>query len=343
MDGQTEHALTVVLGAGSSHGCADGQITPPLNPQYRPPLAKDLFAPNFEQILSRFPTVRARADELRTKLAKGKSFEDVFRNVLASAYRNKTFWPYQVPLYLRELLWTVSDDYLQGSSKFDTLVRCVLESKFRRVLFLNLNYDLFLEYALANYDGHEFNNANSYRQTLKRWLYVKPHGSVNWGSILENCPRDGGGVLRPSLLQDPPVLSKDIVPVLWNRHSGDFYTPGGKPPGFLYPRIVVPTDEPKEFICPREQIEEAKRFIKTCDHFLFIGFSAQDEHIIELLREIPDRSLFIIVSAGDAVNIMERLESRIHSFGCNGHTTELHDQGFGTYIESSDFESLVAE
>lgn len=343
MNAQSEHALTVVLGAGSSHGCADGQITPRTNPQYRPPLAKDLFASSFEQILSRFPKVRARADELRTKLAKGKSFEDVFSNILDSAYRSKTFWPYQVPLYLRELLWTVSDDYLQGSSKFDTLVRCVLESKFRKVLFLNLNYDLFLERALTNYDGHDFNSANSYIPTSKRWFYVKPHGSVNWGSILENCPRDGAGVLRPSLLQDPPVLSKDLIPVLWNRHSGDFYTPGGKPEGFPYPRIIVPTDKPKEFICPTDLIEETKRFIQTCDHFLFIGFSAQDEHIIDILQEIPDKSRVIIVSGADATSILERLQTRIHSFASNGHTTELHDQGFGNYIEGSDFESLVAE
>ncbi len=104
MDSQTEHALTVVLGAGSSHGCADGQMTPRVDPQYRPPLAKDLFSANFEQILCRFPKVRARADKLRTKLAKDRSFKDVFRNLLDSARRNGAFWPYQVPLYLRELL-----------------------------------------------------------------------------------------------------------------------------------------------------------------------------------------------------------------------------------------------
>jgi hypothetical protein len=343
MNGQTENVLTVVLGAGSSHDCAGGQIAPRVDAQYRPPLAKDLFAPTFEHILSHFPKVWARADELRTKLAKGRSFEDVFRNVLDSAYRNKTVWPYQVPLYLRELLWTVSDDYLQGSSKFDTLVRCVLESKFRRVLFLNLNYDLFLEHALTNYDGHDFNNVNSYAPTSKRWRYVKPHGSVNWGSILENCPRDGTGILRPSLLQDPPLLSKDLIPVMWNRHSGDFYIPGGEPSGFPYPRIIVPTDEPKEFICPRGQIEETKRFIQTCNHFLLIGFSGHDEHIVDILQEIPDGSRVIIVSGGDATSILERLESRIHTLLSKGRTTELHDEGFGRYIESSDFESLIAE
>ncbi|HEV2388506.1 MAG TPA: hypothetical protein VGS20_14765 [Candidatus Acidoferrales bacterium] len=105
----------------------------------------------------------------------------------------------------------------------------------------------------------------------------------------------------------------------------------------------MPADESKEFICPGEQIEEAKRLVQTCDRVLFIGFSAQDEHIFDILQGNPDRSRLIIASGGDAANISERLQSRTHGLSANRHTTELHDQGFGSYIESSDLESLVEE
>lgn len=340
MPGRTEHTLTVVLGAGSSYDCAGGETPVRSDPRHRPPLAKDLFSPAFETILARYPKVGARADEFRTKLAKGQSFEDIFRKVLESAYRNGAIWPYQVPLYLREVLWTVSDDYLQGSSKFDTLVRSVLESKFRQVLFVNLNYDLFLERALTDYDGHDFNDLGSYSPASKRWFYVKPHGSVNWGSILENCPTDGAGVLRPSLLKEAPVLSKDLIPVMWSRWSGDFYTPGGNPPGFPYPRIIVPANEPKEFICPENQVQMAKRFMGECDHFLLIGFSGHDSHIVDLLKHIPDASRVVIVSGGDATEVLQRLRSRIETL-VSGVKVDLHDEGFGKYIEGLAFESLV--
>jgi hypothetical protein len=345
MDGRSEHTLTILLGAGAPYDCAGGETASAVNAHYRPPLTKDLFAPAFETILGHYEMVRARSNELRTKLAKGKSFEDVFRTLLDSAHRHKTFWAFHVPLYLRELLWTVSDDYLQGSSKYDTLVRCVLESKFTKVLFLNLNYDLFLERALTNYDGHDFKDLDSYCPGSKPWSYVKPHGSVDWASILENCPTNGHGIHRPSLLREPPVLSNHLFRVFWNRRHGGFYSPapGGEPSGFPYPRIVVPTDNPKEFVCPGYQVEEAKHFIGKCDHFLLIGFSAHDEHIVELLQGIPEKSHVIIVSKDDATDILERMRSRIPTLNSEGQVIELHNEGFGFYIEGSAFERLVAD
>lgn len=311
MAGTSSNRLIIILGAGASHDCADGFTAAQISAAYRPPLAKDIFARQFDGILSRYPAVTARLDELRTKLAKGGNFEEIFRGLLESAECHQNFWPLQLPLYLRELFWTISLDYLRGSSKFDTLVRRVLESSFEEVMFFNLNYDLFLEDALTNYDHHEFGALSSYIPQSKKWRYVKPHGSVNWARILENCPGDDAGSFFPSRLQEMPIFSSELRFVMWNRHSHDFYIPGGGPPGYLYPQVVVPTDRPKSFVCPESHVEQARTFIQNCQKFLLIGFSGRDDNVVDLFREMPSHTRFAIVGKGDARKIHTRISTRV--------------------------------
>src|ERR1700735_3263195 len=126
----TGKQLTIILGAGASHDCGDKNTAAQVNDDYRPPLAKDIFARRFDGILNRYPAITARLDELRTQLSENGNFEQIFRTLLESAARHQKFWPLLLPVYLRELFWSISLDYMQGSSKFDTLVRRILESSF---------------------------------------------------------------------------------------------------------------------------------------------------------------------------------------------------------------------
>ena len=209
-------------------------------------------------------------------------------------------------------------------------------------MFFNLNYDLFLEDALTNYDHHEFNSLASYTPQSKKWLYVKPHGSVNWSRILKNCPVDGMGILLPSRLQEMPVFSSELRVVMWNRHSRGFYIPGGGPPGYLYPQLVVPTDRPKNFVCPEDQVDQARTFIQNCRRFLLIGFSGHDEDVVDLLQNVPSQSHLTIVSKGDARTIFYRISSRVPSLQSKGVVSSFHEDGFSKFVGSKTFEQFVA-
>lgn len=336
----TAKQLTIILGAGASHDCGDENTASRLKNKFRPPLAKDIFSGRFDGILNRFPAITARLDELRTQLSKNGNFEEVFRTLLESATRHQTFWPFQLPLYLRELFWTISEEYIQGSSKFDTLVRRTLESSFEQVLFVNLNYDLFLEDALTNYHQHQFLDLTSYMPSSKNWRYLKPHGSVNWARIMVNCPSDSSGWFFPSRLQDPPVCSPDLRIVMWNRHSGDFYIPGGGPRGYLYPQVVVPTDKPKSFVAPDEHVAEARRFIDTCRHFLAIGFSGRDEDVLRLFEAVPSESRWTIVSQGDARASVRRISSTVAALKPKNGTLACYDKGFSKFVGDKVFEDF---
>lgn len=216
-------------------------------------------------------------------------------------------------------------------------MRCALDSRFESILFVNLNYDLFLEFALERYGNHRFNSLSSYLPDGQKWLLVKPHGSVNWARILENCPTDSAGIPRPSWLQGRPVFAPELRVVMWNRHSQDFYIPGGGPPGYLYPQIVVPADRPKGFVCPEDHTDRARAFVEGCRDFLLIGFSARDDDVLDLLRSMPSRSRVRIVSGKDARAIFRRISSRIRSVKSKKLVVSFYSSGFSGFIESKRF------
>jgi hypothetical protein len=339
MDGGFPSKLTIILGAGASHDCAANQTQ--VNRHWHPPLAKEVFAPRFEAILSHYPKVQARLDEIRTRLDQGENIEGILRDLYYAADRTRNYWVLGIPLYLRELFWTISLDYLRGSSKFDTLVRYALDSPFENILFLNLNYDLFLESALERYGNHEFDSLSSYLPDGKKWLLVKPHGSVNWARILENCPTDSTGRPLPSLLQGPAIFSPELRVVMWNRHLHDFYSPGGGPPGYLYPQIVVPANGPKGFVCPGDHTDRAKAFIKNCQNFLLIGFSARDDDVLDLLHSMPGRSRVMIVSGKDARAIFKRVSSHVPSLKAKKLVVSFYSAGFSRFVESERFRTSI--
>ena len=339
MDGGFPSKLTVILGAGASHDCAGKETQ--VNGRWRPPLAKELFAPRFDQILSHYPKVQARLDEIRTRLDQGENVEGILRDLYNAAHRTSNYWALGIPLYLRELFWTISLDYLRGSSKFDTLVRYALDSPFENILFLNLNYDLFLESALERYGNHEFNSLSSYLPDEEKWLLVKPHGSVTWARVLENCPTDSAGIPLPSRLQGSPVFSPEFRVVMWNRHSHDFYIPGGGPPGYLYPQIVVPADRPKEFVCPEDHTDRARAFIESCQDFLLIGFSARDDDVLDLLQSMPGGSRVMIVSGKDARATFKRISSRVRGLKSKKLVVSFYNAGFSSFIESKRFRTNI--
>jgi hypothetical protein len=170
---------------------------------------------------------------------------------------------------------------------------------------------------------------------------VKPHGSVNWARILANCPKYGDGRFRaPSDLKEAPVFGSGIKVIRWNRHSHDFYVPKSSEEGYLYPEVVVPVEREKVFVCPASQTALADEFVRQCGNFLLIGFSARDEDLLRLLNGMPAGSRVIIVGRGDSPEIFRRICSFDQSFERKELSARFWDEGFSTYVDSSELERL---
>jgi hypothetical protein len=135
-----------------------------------------------------------------------------------------------------------------------------------------------------------------------------------------------------------PNFTSDLKLVMWNSHSRDFYIPGGGPVGYLYPQIVVPTDRPKDFVCPREHIDHAVAFLQACSSVLLIGFSGRDDDIANLLAGVPTGSHFSIVSRNDGCAVFERIKDRAPGIASKSPVLSFHDNGFSAFLEGDHLE-----
>lgn len=202
--------LTIIFGAGASFDCADGNNSQ-LRGGYRPPLVKDLFAfrPEFNDILSKYRRAETLSDDIRDKLGRGISIESILKGYSQKnpLIRRKQYW--EVPLFLQELLGEVSRRYvINGVTRFETLINAVIDSPYQRVMFVTVNYDLFLERALERITGVIFEDLRAYFPPSQKWSLVKLHGSVTWGKQLLNQPQ--GPISRIDLfsaLNEEPILS----------------------------------------------------------------------------------------------------------------------------------------
>jgi len=337
--------LTIIFGAGAS--CASGAYAPGRDEQCPPPLAKDIFAPIFDDILGHYPQLTRRVREVRIRLAREENVEEILRDLYDSAARHQKYWPFQIPLYLRHLFWTFSLYCESGSTDFDVLVHPVLESSLQRVMFISLNYDLLLDSAIAGCEcpKWQFDTMDSYIPKGKKWRLIKPHGSVNWAREISNCPSDRYVGFRPSELSENPRFTTDTEPkvALWSRQHHYPYLPGATTDGYLFPQVVIPADKPKDFACPDSHIQEVRAFLKNCANLLFVGFSGHDDDIISLLETIPRGSRLMIVGMGkqDAQTIFKRMCSRASDIGRKELVATFYNAGFSEFIRSGELERYL--
>jgi hypothetical protein len=127
---------------------------------------------------------------------------------------------------------------------------------------------------------------------------------------------------------------------MWNRQSHNFYVPNSSSiEGYLYPQLVIPADNPKEFACPKSHIEEATMFLGDCSNLLLIGFSGRDKHIVQLLETLPDHSKLAIVGKGpgDAEQILNTMCLQLPQLKQKGLTLSFHNGGFSEFVANRSF------
>lgn len=322
-----KRTLTVVVGAGASHNCVD-QETNKFRTDLTPPLVQDLFENRdpFNVILRQYPKAEALSATIRSRLRRKEQLESVLKGLAAAndLSLKKQFW--HIPLYLQHLFYTVSNYYVTGGgTKYQALVRAV-QSQYAKVLYLTVNYDLFLDHAIQTAYGVTFDSLDSYWQD--QCVLGKLHGSVNWGKAIlnynkKNVSPDGDILMILETLESDLQLSDklQVIP------TPVFLTPGGSelpdiekqikalgalrrasnPRVTLYPALSVPIEGKTDFHISEEQLENIRAFLRECSDFLVIGFSGLDEHVVKLFRDVAQVKKLEIVN-GDRAKGVETLE-----------------------------------
>jgi hypothetical protein len=188
---------------------------------------------------------------------------------------------------------------------------------------------------------------DSYVPEDKKWLLIKPHGSVNWAREIDNCPSDLTSGQRPTELEAEPRFSQnaEVKLVMWNKHHLQYFVPGSTTDGYLYPQIVIPADQPKEFACPLYHIERAKAFVQDCDNFILIGFSGHDDDVASLLEVMPIGSRLMIVGHGsqNAQQTFNNICSAATGLTLKSLRSSFYNHGFSKFVESEELRSLLAD
>jgi len=337
--------LAVIVGAGASKDCvAEGSIAE-FNTDWRPPLTAELFEPRtpFNRILNKYSKANAISEIIRTRIRNKENLEDILKDLMSSGNLQVTKQVWAVTFYLQELLWTVSENFvISGGTKYDTLIQRLLTSKVEQILFFTLNYDLFLDRAISNFDDVRFLSMDDYCPATKKWSLIKAHGSVNWGRQLLNglSNRQEPDLLLGSLQSEPNLSTEvEVLRVRLSDVQNYQRSIDNKP---LFPALALPATGEKDFVCPKQHLEKTEKFLADCKNFLFVGFSGLDPHILELFAKSSAIERLVIVNgskaAGDTLNTkLCSVNSEFKSAYFRRSGALVFAGGFRAFMESPDF------
>lgn len=328
----------MILGAGASFDCADIH-SGGVNVEYRPPLVRNLFEDNsaFNPILAKYPKVSALAGMLRNRLASGEGLEDVLREFsqVTELPRRKQYR--QVPLYLQELLGEVGEHFIgSGGTAYNQLVWDLEGSKYERIIYVTLNYDLFLERALETLYDVTFDSMEAYTN-YPRWTLVKPHGSVLWGREVLNAKPVTGTAAQVLDVVDEDLRLADEITILKTHHDVGRLGNGR----IFYPALSIPEGGKELFSCPPSHLETLTAVLPNCQDFLVIGFSGLDTHVLRLLKTVRAVNNFAIVNGSGqaAAETLGRFAQQNGLF--NRGVCLASDSGFTAFLEQRHFKTFL--
>jgi hypothetical protein len=331
--------LFVIIGAGASYDCVPGDA--PSDDRYQPPLTPDLFKAQREgyaPILARYPLAKAAAAELAT-VQSATSLETELRERYRDSEHahDRRIFRGVLP-YLQELLYTISYEYTPFPQNYEVLITKLL--RLSEVIFISLNYDLFLDNALLAVSP-EKTGMGWYTRDGQKWSLIKLHGSVDWGREMR--------VDRLARVTDftEPTEGTDLVDsiVLRPAHSleeirGISRTGGVSLP--YYPALAAPVGQADELVCPPEHVEYLKQRLSDTQpmHLLVIGYSGLDQEVVSLIRESERgvKTLTIVDRGEDATRaVAERLAQQ----GVRAQDTKFEAGGFDGWVRKGGLDAFV--
>lgn len=318
--------LLVIFGAGASYDSDPSR--PPgdsRQAQFRPPLADELFAdrPQFSEAMERFPECRAIIPLLRSRSG-GASVERVLEVLQGEAvgYEKRRRQLLAIRFYLQLMLTRCVQDWSSGARGI-TNYRTLLDQidrwrapatddpaplgSYSDVCLVSFNYDTLLEDALP--EVGVFPTTIDQYITHAHYKVIKLHGSTNWGKEITE-PTD---LTEPNDVDDDNAalhIAQRMIGQASKLVTGDTYTvlrtgPASvlvKPPEplrALFPAVAIPMETKRSFECPASHLAILEGRLSEVHKILVIGWRANDDHFVDLLRRKLVRQPRIQIVAGN--------------------------------------------
>jgi hypothetical protein len=357
--------LLVIFGAGASYDSINPAtfITNPnerniYSPYYRPPLASQLFEdrPNFNDILKLYPYFNGRVPDLRRKVAAGAGGFNVEHELERIKAEAEQYPPAIVELaamrfYLRRVLWDCGITWHEraaGATNYAELLsrieRWRLPRK-ERVVLVTFNYDLMLDLAAAAYPvALKVGGMDDYigRDEYK---LIKPHGSVNWGQLVDHHPERS--------LSDEDV-TRLVIERAGELRVADAYTITGLSVSvardLYFPAIAIPVENKSDFACPRSHLDALVRSltdwkgrrdqVDDMRHILVIGWRASENQFLELLRGYLEHKRVLVVAQSQVA--AEQTAVNLAKAGVERGSVSCSDKaGFSEFLATEELEGFL--
>jgi hypothetical protein len=317
-------------------------------------LVKDLFGPDFADILERYPLAQAAAAAIRrstdSKSEDAVPLERFLKQQMRDSANRFTRLRYrQIPLYLQHLLYeagrTDGGGYTREPDNYNALINEALE--FDDVLFLTLNYDTLLDDRLFIY--WPLDSLRSYVASDPIWALVKLHGSVNWSRQVAVDQQGYEFVVtieNVNRLIDTPAELQYVSGIELHAEEDLAIRRFQLADVAYYPALSVPLGEEDEIVCPDDHVMEARQRLGASDgiHLLVIGYSGLDQEVLTLLRQSGAKLRSLLVANGPDEQAGFMAGDRIQR-ACGGdglRTDNIFAGGFTDLVASGTLRSFLS-
>jgi hypothetical protein len=367
--------LLVIFGAGASYDSVDPLIAPRMRAiagldddaypasldQYRPPLARELFADrsNFGRVIDRPPLRAARplVASLRSSVSRGESVEQAL-GIAMDAARSDTHADVRllkqlaaVRFYLQQTLADCGAEWSKlanGITNYVSLLDRIerWRGATNQVSLVTFNYDTMLEEACGDALGWQIVSIDDYiRREDHSYVVVKPHGSVNWARIGGPLPNGTDLGNADALVQE---MVDDAAQLMFPGHGAHFvWLPQPQPwcrpeeapdqPYYAFPALAIPLAEKSDFECPPRHLDVLMERIHAVNRLLIVGWRGAEEHFMQRYNgQVPHHAKVLVVAGSDCdySPIKEGLGLRAEaSMSCDGLSAFLRGDALERFLD----------
>lgn len=324
--------LLVVFGAGASYD----SIEPLQGSRHdaRPPLAKELFddRPVFRQAADLYPEASDLFVALRTQGRIG-NIEELLDRYQAEVEHKPARVRQLASLrfYIRHVIANVCAHWTSGRES--QLNHCALLEQLdycrigdEPIVLVTFNYDTLIEQALGR-RGRVISELDEYVADSDFPLF-KLHGSVNWSREITIT-----GVVSRADLDNGAFNERSLVKYAGQWQEQDEFFLGQttfiKGHHFV-PAIAVPVRAKAAYQCPNRHISTLEQHLRQVDRIITIGWRAQEEQFLGLLRNRITRPVQILACSGSVTDSRATIANLEGALNIRSH--EAFEHGFSWLV-----------
>jgi len=350
--------ITVIFGAGASYDSDREEparrAEDPLRRagiRLRPPLATNLFSRNrvTGRVLDELPVLQGAAARLVG--LEGAGVEDELGRLQDEAaidpIRAKQLLAAR--LYLRSSLRTITEQWwaeCHGVTSYAWLhdvLHGIQQGSGEDLCYLTFNYDRLLDQAVEALHGVRFTELQHYVDLVPGVELHKLHGSLDWGWA---HPEVGGWAMRDheqqttAFLLDNASRSSEVGggEILVRRESHEIVQRDRQltevglrmPSPWIVPYVpalAVPVRHKYGLVLPDPLIERMKQRLEMTTRLIIIGWRAQEDHVLSILRRHLLHNQATLIVDRDASSAAEREQALQGADVRLGHV-ERAERGF---------------